>query len=102
MSNTATTVNTVLMIQAIRRKIAKLEKDFAKGCENQAFTINISYEGNRETDVERVAIGSISDSPEASTLFLELVLTSLRNSLSFYEKQAAHEIETLQKALTGE
>lgn len=90
----------VKKIETIRSQIKKLENDFKRGMPPyQGFTIDICYGGNEEPDFKRVTIGSISDDEKVSEAFYKMVLTSLKNSLSFWEKSAERELIELQKCL---
>ena len=92
-----TTAQTIIEIKG---KIKKLESDFKRGVPPyQGFTIDISYGGNNCPDIERVSIGSISDEKDVSDIFYNIVLTSLKNSLKFWENVAKREIEELYESL---
>lgn len=90
----------VKKINRIRSQIKKLESDFKRGIPPYlGFTIDISYGGNSENDLERIIIGSISDDEDISKKFYEMVLNSLNKSLSFWEKAGEQELIELQKCL---
>lgn len=96
MSNTAT------HIKDLRSKIEKLEKDFKRGVPPfQGFTIDLYYGGNKETDIERISIGTIASEKEIGQQFYDLVLLSLKNSLKFWEQSAAIELAELTTVLAN-
>jgi hypothetical protein len=87
-------------INIVRSQIKKLESDFKRGIPPYfGFTIDISYGGNSENDLERITIGSVSDDEDISKRFYEMVLNSLNKSLSFWEKAGEQELIELQKCL---
>jgi len=94
--------NTPTIIREIREKIKKLEA-YSKGGlpPHQGFTIDLYYAGNTRVDVPRISIGSISDDIEVGQIFFNIMLGSLKNSLTFWEDVARKEIEELQNSLNS-
>ena len=92
--------NTATQIKEIKRKISKLENDFKRGvAPYTGFTINVCYGGNKQVDIERFEVGTISNPEGDSKLFYDFILNSLRGSLKFWEDIAKREIEELYDSL---
>jgi len=92
----------VVQIKEHRRKIAKLEKDFAKrGPQSTVwgFMVDLFYGGNKEPDVERITIGSIADPEGTGQALYDMVLASLKNGLKFWEDAAKRDLAELQETL---
>jgi len=94
--------NTVEKIKELRVKINKLETTYKRGIPPfEGFTIDLCFGGNRHTDIERIGIGSISDTETAGKDFYNLILNSLKNSLQYWEKQAESELKELSITLAN-
>ena len=92
--------NTTKHIIEIKEKISKLEKDFKYGVSKYSgFTINVSYGGNSEIDIDRFQVGTIAHDDEDGKIFYDFILKSLKGSLKFWEDVAKREIEELYNAL---
>lgn len=91
---------TVEIITNLKESIRKLKNDFKRGIPPyQGFTLDISYGGNKEPDIRRVSVGSISHPEGDGKIFYDLVLNSLILSLEYWKGVAKREIEELYKSL---
>jgi hypothetical protein len=95
--------STPTIIKDLKKKISKFERDFKRGVPPyQGFTIDISYGGNKENDIERVTIGSVYHVKEMGETFYNLVLDCMKQSLEQWKKTAQSEIQDLYKCLEDE
>ena len=80
--------------------LKKLKKSFPKGKTNwQGFTIDISYGGNKDIDIKRVCLGGIASEKELGDEFLNLLIKSTEDNITFWQKSVVRDLQELENSL---
>lgn len=93
-------VNTAEQLVKYKAIKEKLTKNFPKGkTEWLGFTIDISYGGNKEPDIERFCLGGIAGEKEVGDAFLALLLKSADDNIAFWEDCVKRDMKELEASL---
>lgn len=87
--------NEIRKIEQLLKGISKLEKFH----EVSGFTIDISFGGNTEANIQRIEIGTGLQDAQSGKIFKTLVIKCMQESLAWYVKRAKEEATEINKFL---